>query len=185
MSAPLNRLLARSSAFRSAVARRSYATAADSSAAKTLLYIEHRDGKINPGTLNAITAAAALGGELVGLVTGDASSLGKIAEAVKGYASVSAITACLRRALMAFTLLVLPLQHALQIHHQAGSRQGSQRTGGTASAPDCGNGQVRRLYACRSCAHGTWKECPAESCRTVGYGSGKLTLPFRHVKYRG
>lgn len=62
---------------------RGYATDAASAASKTLVFIEHKDGKLNPGTLNALSAASALGGELVGLVTGEGESASKVAEAAK------------------------------------------------------------------------------------------------------
>ena len=61
---------------------RCYATEA-SGAIRTLLFLEHREGKLNPGSLNALTAAAALGGDIVGLVTGDGEGPTKAAEAAK------------------------------------------------------------------------------------------------------
>lgn len=65
-----------------AAVARSYATEA-SGAIRTLLFLEHREGKLNPGSLNALTAAAALGGDIVGLVTGDGEGPTKAAEAAK------------------------------------------------------------------------------------------------------
>lgn len=62
---------------------RAYATEASSSASKVLLFLEHRDGKLNPGSLNALSAATSLGGDIVGLVTGEAQSAAKIADAAK------------------------------------------------------------------------------------------------------
>jgi electron transfer flavoprotein alpha subunit len=50
-----------------------------------LLFIEHKNGKLNPGTLSALTAAQNIGGDIVGLVTGDAEgdSVDVIAKAAK------------------------------------------------------------------------------------------------------
>jgi electron transfer flavoprotein alpha subunit len=64
----------------STLLRRSYATEAGP---KTLLFLEHRDGKLNPGSFNALTAANSLGGEVVALITGDSSGTGKAADASK------------------------------------------------------------------------------------------------------
>jgi electron transfer flavoprotein alpha subunit len=75
---------ARSSSIRSvlaAQAQRGYAT--EAGAIKTLLFLEHRDGKINPGSLNALSAATALGGDVVGLVTGEGDAAQKVADAAK------------------------------------------------------------------------------------------------------
>lgn len=66
----------------SLAARRLYATEA-SATPKTLLFLEHRQGKLNPGSLNALTAANALGGEVVALITGDEGGAGKAADASK------------------------------------------------------------------------------------------------------
>jgi electron transfer flavoprotein alpha subunit len=38
--------------------------------ANTLLFIEHKNGKLNPGSLVALTAASKIGGEVDGLVVG-------------------------------------------------------------------------------------------------------------------
>jgi len=62
---------------------RCYATEAGAGPTKTLVFLEHRDGKLNPGSLNALSAASALGGEVVGLVTGDPESADKVAAAAK------------------------------------------------------------------------------------------------------
>merc|ERR1711939_751762 len=62
---------------------RAYATDAASGTSKTLVFLEHKDGKLNPGSLNALSAASALGGEIVGLVTGEGESASKVAEAAK------------------------------------------------------------------------------------------------------
>lgn len=62
-----------SMAARSAIVRltrhasRGYATEAGPSA---LIFLEHRNGKINSASLNAISAAAKLGGQVTGVVTG-------------------------------------------------------------------------------------------------------------------
>lgn len=66
----------------SLAARRLYATEA-SATPKTLLFLEHRQGKLNPGSLNALTAANTLGGEVVALITGDEGGAGKAADASK------------------------------------------------------------------------------------------------------
>lgn len=63
-------------------ASRLYATEA-SATPKTLLFLEHRQGKLNPGSLNALTAANALGGEVVALITGDEEGAGKAVDASK------------------------------------------------------------------------------------------------------
>lgn len=36
----------------------------------TLLFVEHKNGKINPGSLVALTAASKIGGDVDGLVVG-------------------------------------------------------------------------------------------------------------------
>lgn len=68
-------------AVRSITHKRAYATEAGS--VKALLFLEHRDGQINPGSLNALSAATALGGDVVGLVTGEGEDAQKVAEAAK------------------------------------------------------------------------------------------------------
>ena len=72
--------------------RRSYATEAGG-ASKTLLLIEHRDGKISPATLSALTASQALGGEVVGLLATDGDSADAVKNAAKKYARLQN-TAC-------------------------------------------------------------------------------------------
>ena len=47
--------------------RRTYATAAQPHA---LVFLEHRDGILDAGSLSALTAAQQLGGEVTGLVVG-------------------------------------------------------------------------------------------------------------------
>lgn len=70
-------------AFSRRAAARCYATEASSATPKVLLFLEHREGKLNPGSLNALSAANTLGGEVVALVTGDEGAAGKAAEASK------------------------------------------------------------------------------------------------------
>lgn len=60
---------------------RGYAT--EAGAAKTLLIVEHKAGKVNPATLNALSAAQSLGGEVVGLVAGDESGVDQVAASLK------------------------------------------------------------------------------------------------------
>ena len=80
----------RSSAVRSTfAAQRSYAT--EAGAIKALLFLEHRDGKLNPGSLNALSAATALGGEVTGLVTGEGDAAQKVADAAKRSACLDEI----------------------------------------------------------------------------------------------
>lgn len=50
------------------LAKRAYATIATPN---TLILLEHRDNAIVPATLNAITAAKQLGGNLTGLIVGE------------------------------------------------------------------------------------------------------------------
>ncbi|KAI5477677.1 electron transfer flavoprotein alpha subunit [Pseudohyphozyma bogoriensis] len=63
-----------------AAAVRSYATAASPS---TLVYLEHREDKLVPATLNAITAAKKVGGKTTGLVVGDEATTKGVVEAAK------------------------------------------------------------------------------------------------------
>jgi electron transfer flavoprotein alpha subunit len=63
-------------------ALRSYATAS-SSAANTLVLVEHKDNKIAPATFNAITAAKKLGGKTTGLVIGTEGGADAVLEAAK------------------------------------------------------------------------------------------------------
>ncbi|ORY73833.1 putative electron transfer flavo protein alpha subunit [Leucosporidium creatinivorum] len=55
-------------ALRFALSRRTYATAASPN---TLVLLEHRDSHLVPATLNAITAARKLGGNVTGLIVGE------------------------------------------------------------------------------------------------------------------
>jgi electron transfer flavoprotein alpha subunit len=65
----------RSSAVRRAVLSRSYATAAQPS---TLLYLEHAGGKITGGSLCALTAAKALGGDITGVLVGSGEQVDEV-----------------------------------------------------------------------------------------------------------
>ncbi|KLO14621.1 electron transfer flavo protein, alpha subunit [Schizopora paradoxa] len=69
------RLLQRTSQLR--VATRSYATSAS---AHALLFIEHKDGVLDSGSLSALTAAQALGGEVTGVIVGAPEDVGKAVE---------------------------------------------------------------------------------------------------------
>lgn len=61
---------------------RCYATAAGP---QTLLFIEHRGGKLNPGVGPAIAAAQKLGGDITGIVTGsEKENLADVVEQIKG-----------------------------------------------------------------------------------------------------
>lgn len=51
--------------------------------ANTLLFLEHKDGKINPASLVAATAASKIGGDVDGLVVGDKSVDGAADSATK------------------------------------------------------------------------------------------------------
>ncbi|GAA95741.1 uncharacterized protein L969DRAFT_85444 [Mixia osmundae IAM 14324] len=69
-----------------AIRSRAFSSSKAAEAAKTLLYIEHKEGKLNPGVYNAITAAQKLGGEITGLVAGaEADSLDAVAQAAAKY----------------------------------------------------------------------------------------------------
>lgn len=60
---------------------RCYATAASSP--HTLLFIEHRGGAIESGSLSALTAAGKLGGSVTGLVVGAPDEVEPIVESAK------------------------------------------------------------------------------------------------------
>ncbi|SCZ88411.1 BZ3500_MvSof-1268-A1-R1_Chr10-2g02949 [Microbotryum saponariae] len=62
------------------LARRSYATSSSPSA---LVLIEHKDDKIVPASLNAITAARKLGGTVTGLVVGEEASTKAVVEGAR------------------------------------------------------------------------------------------------------
>lgn len=82
MHAYLARAVFNRRAVSSSLKARSYATEA-SATPKTLLFLEHREGKLNPGSLNALSAANTLGGEVIALITGEEGAAGKAAEASK------------------------------------------------------------------------------------------------------
>ena len=72
--------------------------------ANTLLFIEHKNGAINPASLSALTAAQKLGGEVHALVTGSSSNAKAVAEAaskVKGVSKVLLSTSDAFSALLA------------------------------------------------------------------------------------
>ena len=56
-------------------ALRTYATAANPHA---LVFLEHRDGVIDSGSLSALTAAEQLGGQVTGLIVGSAEEVQKV-----------------------------------------------------------------------------------------------------------
>ncbi|ESK96619.1 electron transfer flavoprotein subunit alpha [Moniliophthora roreri MCA 2997] len=59
---------------------RQYATA---SSPNTLIFIEHRQGAIEPGSLSALTAAEQLGGKVTGLVVGGSDQVPEVVEKIK------------------------------------------------------------------------------------------------------
>ena len=54
---------------------RTYATAANTHA---LVFLEHKDGAIDAGSLSALTAAEQLGGQVTGLVVGAPEEVQKV-----------------------------------------------------------------------------------------------------------
>lgn len=69
---------------------RTFATSS-SRLANTLVYLEHKNGEINPASLSALTAATKLGGDIHGIVLGsskDAKAVGEKAAKVSGLAKV-------------------------------------------------------------------------------------------------
>ncbi|ORX59606.1 electron transfer flavo protein, alpha subunit [Hesseltinella vesiculosa] len=69
-----------------AFGRRGYAAAAG---ANTLLLVEHKDGAITGATLNALTAAKAMGGNITALVAGEAPEA--VAKAIAEFEGVSKV----------------------------------------------------------------------------------------------
>ena len=64
--------------------RRSYSTAGSpSSAAHALVFVEHNNGSINPGSLSALTAAQNLGGQVSLLIVGNDKSLPGVVDQAK------------------------------------------------------------------------------------------------------
>lgn len=62
--------------------RRSYATAASPHA---LVFVDHRGGVIDSGSLSAISAAEQLGGQVSALVVGSADHVPQVVEQAKKY----------------------------------------------------------------------------------------------------
>lgn len=67
---------------RSVICARSYATV---TTPNTLLLLEHRDNQIVPATLNAVTAAKSLGGNVTGLIVGEQGSVDGVVDMAKKY----------------------------------------------------------------------------------------------------
>jgi hypothetical protein len=63
---------------------RAYATATSPHA---LIFLEHKDGTIESGSLSALTAAQQLGGTVTGLVVGGPDQIPTVLESVKKYTS--------------------------------------------------------------------------------------------------
>lgn len=71
---------------RACVPQRTFATSA-AAASNTLLFVEYKNGALNPATLSAVTAAKKLGGEVHGLVVGaeaDAKAISEKLSKVEG-----------------------------------------------------------------------------------------------------
>lgn len=75
---------------RAAVPLRSFSTSS-SRFANTLLFVEHKNGSINPASLSALTAAQKLGGEVHALVTGSAEHAKAVADAAAKVSGVSKV----------------------------------------------------------------------------------------------
>ncbi|KAF9506078.1 hypothetical protein BS47DRAFT_1353281 [Hydnum rufescens UP504] len=69
--------------------RRSFASA--SSPIHSLLYVEHRSGDIDAGSLSALTAASQLGGKVTGLVVGRPGDVDSIVEKVKNLEGITGV----------------------------------------------------------------------------------------------
>jgi len=76
-------MLRTSSVFCRRALARSYATA--SSSPHALVFLEHRGGVIDAGSLSALTAAEQLGGKVSALVVGSAEHVPGVVEKVKKY----------------------------------------------------------------------------------------------------
>lgn len=50
-----------------------------------LIFVEHRQGVIDSGSLSALTAASQLGGQVTGLVVGNSEDLPTVVDKVKKY----------------------------------------------------------------------------------------------------
>ncbi|KAM6501993.1 DHS-like NAD/FAD-binding domain containing protein [Amanita muscaria] len=70
------------------VLSRTYATAASPHA---LVFLEHNDGAISPGSLSALTAASKLGGQVTGLIVGGPDHVQNAVEKARGYKGLNAI----------------------------------------------------------------------------------------------
>jgi electron transfer flavoprotein alpha subunit len=51
--------------------------------ASSLVYIEHKDGKMNDSTLHAVTAAKAVGGDVSAIIVGTESEVSSVLDEVK------------------------------------------------------------------------------------------------------
>lgn len=78
----LNRSTSRLAAATRSVARTSYAVQGQRPAS-SLVYIEHKNGKMNDSTLHAVTAAKAVGGDVSALVVGTESEVASVLDEVK------------------------------------------------------------------------------------------------------
>ena len=54
-----------------------------------LIFLEHRSGVIEPGSLSALTAAEQLGGQVTGLIVGGPDEVQGIVDKAKKYVSLS------------------------------------------------------------------------------------------------
>jgi len=70
---------------------RTYATAASPHA---LVFLEHRGGSLDSGSLSAVTAATQLGGQVTGLIVGNESEVPAAIEAAKKVKGLNAIVHC-------------------------------------------------------------------------------------------
>ena len=75
---------------RAAVPLRTFATSS-SRFGNTLLFVEHKNGAINPASLSALTAAQKLGGEIHALVAGSSKHAKSVAEAASKVNGVSKV----------------------------------------------------------------------------------------------
>ena len=68
-------------------------SAGHSRLASTLVFAEHDGTKLNPGTLHAMTAAKAVGGDITALVAGDkCADVAKQVAQIAGVSKVSALS---------------------------------------------------------------------------------------------
>lgn len=66
----------------SAITSRAFSASARQNAS-TLVLLEHRDNKLVPASLNAITAAKKVGGTVTGLIVGEAGTVDGVVDASK------------------------------------------------------------------------------------------------------